>query len=333
MSKFLLNLPILQSGDIILIRSEERESLFIQEQSGCRYSHAMLYVGESSYIESDGLGVHAFNAARKLFDGPTDAIALRFKDAESTPQVDAAVEYVRLKIGTEYSTAEARRAARNPAENAAEENRQFCSRLVGQAYAYAGIPITENPNYATPKQLLESQVLLHITDILQEATAEQIAYASEQNTVLDQQTEATNTILESARNMTGKDLQTLEQLSDFMQESLQYDGQITAVVKGSGYLDLWKTDEAKNPMYYDFEKLKEDCPEDKLEQAGRQLCYIASGNLARYYQMQEAYNWQVLLQPTAYNLLFKDLYDNLVRQGERMFETGAAAIKHSTKNS
>jgi len=92
-----------------------------------------------------------------------------------------------------------------------------------------------------------------------------------------------------------------------MQKNQQYDDQITAVVEASGYLELWKRDKAKNLMYYDFEKFNAECPEDKLERVGRQLCNIASGNLVRYYQMQEAYDWQVLLQPTAYSLLFKAL--------------------------
>ena len=58
----------LEDGDIFLTRSNDRESELIRKISNSDYSHAILYVGVSSCIESDGLGVQSQNVNRLLFE-------------------------------------------------------------------------------------------------------------------------------------------------------------------------------------------------------------------------------------------------------------------------
>jgi cell wall-associated NlpC family hydrolase len=59
MSAYILDVNVLQKGDIILIRDDSNESKRIREASKSEYHHAMIYRSEYSYIESDGTGVQA----------------------------------------------------------------------------------------------------------------------------------------------------------------------------------------------------------------------------------------------------------------------------------
>ena len=60
---YIIKRELLESGDILLTRSSDRESKLIRQISKCDYSHAILYVGVSSCIESNGLGVQSQNIA------------------------------------------------------------------------------------------------------------------------------------------------------------------------------------------------------------------------------------------------------------------------------
>ena len=61
---YLLEKDKLEIGDIILIKSESRISQMVRRLTGSQYSHAMLFVGVSSIIDSDGYGVQSNNLQR-----------------------------------------------------------------------------------------------------------------------------------------------------------------------------------------------------------------------------------------------------------------------------
>jgi len=58
---FLLEKDQLEIGDIILTRSESRISKMVRNLTGSQFSHAILYIGVSSVIDSDGYGVQSNN--------------------------------------------------------------------------------------------------------------------------------------------------------------------------------------------------------------------------------------------------------------------------------
>src|SRR5690349_10735446 len=101
-----IDIEKIEAGDIILTRSASRESMLIRQISKCDYSHALLYVGVGSCIESDGLGVQSQNLQRLLFENSNDAIVLRLR--ENKFSISGAIVFARQKIGTEYSTSEAK---------------------------------------------------------------------------------------------------------------------------------------------------------------------------------------------------------------------------------
>ena len=69
---YLLNRDVLKKGDIILTCSEEKPSKIIRTLTRSEYSHAILYVGEASYIHSDLSGVHSGNTQRLVIEDVGD---------------------------------------------------------------------------------------------------------------------------------------------------------------------------------------------------------------------------------------------------------------------
>ena len=84
-----------------------------------------------------------------------------------------------------------------------------------------------------------------INDVLTDASDKQVAYAIEENTVLTHQIAINNHIFSNARKITGADIQTFNQLTEYLLSDSKHDKEITALIEDSGYLTLWETDMKK----------------------------------------------------------------------------------------
>lgn len=253
---YIFDLDKLMVGDIILTRQNTRISQLVRQVTGSQYSHAILYVGVASIIDSDGLGVQSNNIQRKLIENPDDAVVLRLKDATDTVILMEAETYARRMIGMAYSTNEAKISHLTDELEAKEPNRQFCTRFVAKSYEYAGVNIVNNPNYCTPEDLLQSDKLIKIDDCLRIANEKEIEFANSENP-LEKQTEIHNSIFVKARELTGKDVQTFEQINECIVETPEIDSEMSEFVKASGYLDMMEKDEEVNPQHYNAEKMIE----------------------------------------------------------------------------
>lgn len=250
---YLIDPNKVELGDIFLTRSNDRESQIIRHSSKSDYSHALLYVGYFSCIESCGLGVHSQNLLRIPFENESDLLVLRFKNIYYKRYIPEAIISARRKIGTEYSSAEARLAMLEKTINAKEKNRQFCTRFVAQAFQEAGLQIVSNPDYCSPQDIMESEYLIPINGVLREASKIEVENANDQNNSLEKQTNITNHILESARNLTNHDIQTFEQLSKFVLENPNSEPNILDLIKNSGFFEMWKWDIEENPWRYEYD--------------------------------------------------------------------------------
>jgi hypothetical protein len=166
---FLLDHNKLKKGDIILSRRDDRTSELVRRMSNSDYSHARLYVGTQSCLDSDGLGVQAENTQRIGFDKESDVLVLRYYRPLPEAVIDNVINSARSKIGMEYSYSEAKKAVNSPDVNPDAPDRQFCTRFVAQAYFEAGYSIVMNPNYCTPNDIIESNVLMKIEHPMREA--------------------------------------------------------------------------------------------------------------------------------------------------------------------
>lgn len=257
---YLSKLEVLLKGDIILSRSNDRESELIREISNSEYSHAILYVGASSCIESNGLGVHSQNLMRIFFNEVDDAIVLRLIDSPKLKTIRSITDFARQNVGMEYSASEARLAKFKKLHKAKHPNRQYCTRFIAQSYANGNISIVENPNYCTPNDILKSEKLRIVENALREASQAEINFYGNKNNILEEQKDITNQILEEARNLTGKDIQNFNQLIQFVVDNKMYDEEILEIYQNSGYFELWEKEYESHPWNYDFEELKKKYP-------------------------------------------------------------------------
>tara|TARA_R110002124_G_scaffold5786_11_gene36355 strand:+ start:35826 stop:36803 length:978 start_codon:yes stop_codon:yes gene_type:complete len=267
---YILEMGKLQIGDIILTAQAGFTSKAVRLSTNCQFSHAILYVGEGSYIHSDSLGVHSNNIQRLLFEKPSHVEVRRLKDKTL---IDRAVMFARSQIGTRYSIKESVR-TKNPIYNTgkAKTKKQFCSRLVAQSYEYAGIKLVKNSDYCSPKDLQNSTLTDEINDVLRAANNSEICFANSPSP-LQRQAEVTNHILDSVRKLTLQDVQNFEELDTFVIENPTYDKEITNIVRASGYLTLFNHELTQNPWRYDgqlFLSIDEDTP-DKRKRAKFEL--------------------------------------------------------------
>ena len=292
---FIFDTDRLCVGDIILTADTTLFSKCIRAATSGSFSHAMLYVADHSYIHSDGAGVHAGNTQRRLFAEEGHAAVLRLRDADVSA-VDRACVYARTQVGKQYSRVEAIRSRkfRDEAEHLEDSNRQFCSRLVAQAYSFASLQLVPNPDYCYPVDFASSPLLVPVEEPLRRAQASEIKFAHSESP-LERQTRATNFILNEVRRLSGLDIQTFDQLPAFLIENPQHDGAVCAIVQKSGYLDFWKEDVLRNPWPYDaveFRKLS--VPDRERELAAQRELPAAEQQLEQFTFMYGQYMtlWQ-----------------------------------------
>lgn len=131
-----------------------------------------------------------------------------------------------------------------------DSNRQFCSRLVAQAYSVSGVALVPNADYCYPSDFVTSPLLQVVAAPLRQAHPAEIEFAQSESP-LERQKRATNFILDEVRKLSGRDIQTFDQLPHFLIQSPQHDSAVCEIVKTSGYLDFWKEDVLRNPWRYD----------------------------------------------------------------------------------
>lgn len=265
---YILRLEMLMPGDVVLSRVPTLLSKGIRFAARAEYSHAMLYVGYGSIIHADGAGVHAQNVQRELVRRKDDFRVLRLQ--EEDPEASGrAIEFARASVGTEYSRIGAIGSVYRSARRRARTNRQFCSKLVAEAYNYAGIKLVPDPSFCSPAALAgATKFLRKVPGCVRQATEAEVS-AAKSNSMLVRQQEATNQIMSVARSLTGRDVQTIEQLFAALEDFPDADSKICAAVVESGYLYLWHFDLTANPWRYDLDAFRRIStePTKKLEVA------------------------------------------------------------------
>jgi len=310
-SKPLYLIPIneLEKGDILLTSENSATSKTVRKATGSNFSHAILYVGAGSYIHSDADGVHSGNLQRLLLDSAENIIVLRVECNHEI--LNQACMFARSKIGTKYSIKSAVNAKLKVSKKE-NENRQFCSRLVAQAYEYAGAKLVDNSSFCTPQEILESEDAKVISAKVRKATSEEINFAKSENP-LERQLSITNEILSKIRVLTGQDIQTLEQITQYVMETPEHDGDIAKIYKESGYLTMWSHETMKNAWRYNG-RLFINLPLPKNElvdkaiferNSAEERLKLYKNNLEQYFYINETHKLE-------YSKIHFELYKKLV---------------------
>lgn len=322
---YTLDMEMLRAGDIMLTAQLGVVSKTVRLATGSKFSHAILYVGKGSYIHSDGQGVHSNNIQRLLFEKTEYAEVLRIGDNK---YVANACIFARSQIGKEYSVRDAIN-TKNLLSKKIKRNRQFCSRLVAQAYEYSGIRLVENVNYCTPKDIQSSSSTEVISGCLKKATDEEIEFSNSPSP-LQKQIEITNSILSGVRKLTASDVQSFEDLCQFVIANPSYDTPITDIVRKSGYLNMWKYEMHHNQWRYDgkiFLSLNIE-PSYKKERAVFELdsAFEQAKMYSHNYEMYKCLRCNHNLRYLEMNIV---LYENLIAQMSKRIEAARYVIKHT----
>lgn len=199
--------------------------------------------------------------------------------------LDTVMNFARSKVGTDYaSREEVARSFANRDASAHEQNRQYCTRLVAQAYLAAGITLVTNADYCTPGDIEQSAELEVIPDCLRLASKEQEQWVQEAdsgNSIIAKQASITDRLLQQVQQLTNMDLQTLEQVDKYLISDQTYDKQLADLLTASGYLKIGDEEKAQNPWYYDiaeFNKIgdEQDRHGFAQEQQGRETVRLNS---------------------------------------------------------
>lgn len=293
---FILEISKLVLGDIILIRTNDSTCEKIRKMSKSNYSHALVYRGNKSLLESHAFGVQSSNPQRLLLDNIDDAIVLRLKDKSIIHYLEIGLSNAAGKIGMSYaSVREVMKSYLTTLEQAKEDKRQFCTRFVAQLYEESGIKIVSNPDYCSPREIEDSPKLELIEDCVRPATQAELELAKEQDNSINIQTESTYNFFEGIRKLLNNDLQTFDEVDVFLISNPKYDNDINKILIKSGYLDLGDIEKSKNEELYD--------PIKFVQKFGIEYCIYFSNN-ELYDEMVRSQNFKLAI----------DKYDNLYRE-------------------
>ena len=246
---YLIPIEELRKGDILLTSENSTTSKVVRKATKSDFSHAILYVGSGSYIHSDANGVHSGSLQRLIFDTADNVTVLR---SECSPEViDQVCLFARSKIGTKYSVKSAIN-ARLKTSKKENENRQFCSRLVAQAYEYAGVVLVKDASFCTPEEIFNSTKTDKVSCKVRKATDSEVNFARSENPLV-RQSAITNEILSKVRAVSKEDIQTLDQITQYVITHPVHDDEISKIYKDSGYLTMWEYEIQKNAWRYDGE--------------------------------------------------------------------------------
>lgn len=314
-----LNDSVLCPGDVILTTTTAAISKVIRAATGGDISHAMVYVENRSVIDATGDGVHARNTQRLFFEDECTVHAMRLRNSISDPQLQAIRAYLRRHIGTQYSVKEAILTSLGGARQWSKK--QFCSRLVAQAFASTGIELVADCNFCSPANLKDSLLLVPVSNATVPVTADEAVWWRSNEDVPQRMREAINAILEGAR-IKDPTIQIFEDLHSYLVRHPQDDNEFCEMLEKSGYLLVWKIEWNKNRWQYDF-ALMSVAPAAQIEDYCWSVLANEESGPNRYIVNRGGY--MLLWRQT--NLRFfrmmLDLYDHLAMLHHQRVETAA----------
>lgn len=252
---------VLYPGDIVLTTTTAAISKAIRMATRSDISHAMVYVENCSVIDATGEGVHARNTQRIFFEEECAIHVLRLRSGISAAQLSAVITYMRGHIGAQYSTREAVLAGLGGARQWSAK--QFCSRLVAQAFASAGIHLVADSNFCSPADIKISPLLVAVPDATKPVPVEEISAWEGTDDVTQRMRSAINAVLDGARE-TNPGIQTFDDLHRHLIDNPEQDANFCRLLDSSGYLSVWQIDRNKNPWQYDL-ALMNAVPDADLE--------------------------------------------------------------------
>lgn len=305
---------ILVPGDIVLTTTNAFVSKAIRMFTKSDISHAMICVEKYSVIDATGEGVQARNSQRMFFEDNCSIYILRLQNEIQPQQLRIILDHVRGSIGAQYTTGEAISARFGGFRD--WSRKQFCSRLVAQAYHFAGIPLVQDANYCSPNDLKKSPALRHVehSPISISSSIAAAIVADADTTELMRQ--VTNELLTRMRARDPR-IEVVNDINNFLFHNPKEDAFVCRTLSESGYLDVWRVEMNARPFHYNFD-LFDSMPDSVEDKRAYCLSVIANfeNGIYRYrvnFKGYENFYRQTGLQ--AFRIL-ENLYKDLLRMHE-----------------
>lgn len=314
-----LNDAVLHPGDIVLTTTTAPISKAIRVATRSDISHAMVYVDNCSAIDATGEGVHARNTQRTLFEEECAIHVLRLRSGISAEELSAVITYVRGHVGTQYSAREAVLAGLGGARQ--WSTKQFCSRLVAQAFASAGIRLVADPNFCSPADIKGSPLLVAVQDATKPVPAEEVSAWQEPGDVPQRMRSAINAVLDGARE---KDpgIQTFDDLHRHLVDNPEQDGHFCRLLESSSYLSLWQIEFNRNPWQYDLD-LMNAAPDAEVEDYCWKTMDSENAGPNRFIVNRGAYTLLSMEHGLEFFRIMADLYERLAGLHHQRVEVAA----------
>ncbi len=245
----IINIDVLQVGDVVLTTSTQKVSALIRSATNSDISHAMICVAHGSVMDSTSEGVQARNIQKMFYDDDSAIYILRTKEQLPAYVLKNVIEYARGSTGTSYSKLEAA-AVVTPKRAESGSMKQFCSRMVARAYVSSGISLVANPDFCSPEELKNSEFLKKIEPAWIHVSNEEVMAIREHEDTTVKMREITQDLLSRVRVL-DMGVESLNDIDLLLMNRPDLDRQISDALRSSGYLDHWKVEQSRFPWRYD----------------------------------------------------------------------------------
>lgn len=315
---------LIQPADIVLTTTPERLSQTIRKVIGSDISHAMICVGNSSVIDSTGDGVHARNLQRLILEPGCAGHVLRPVNPLTPDQLRSVISFVRAAVGTRYTMTGA---AKSALAGFVAGHRQFCSRLVAQAYRNAGVNLVSDADFCHPGELLKSVVLVEVPNVLRNLSPEEEADWRENIDNVQAMRDSTNALLGEARKLC-PEIESLNDIDAYLIEHPEGDAHLVEALRSSRYLELWRDEFERNSWQYNVALME---GHKGSEERKRRYCeeLLAEEELCqnRFVLNHAGYVTVNTLHPRQYFALKVELYDILTEFNARRVKAATAWLE------
>lgn len=152
----------LQDGDVILERGHRTSSKGIMAVDRGPYSHALLWLGGTDFLEAVDMGVRLISYARFFLRDPADWMVLRHPDPEAgrlAAREARSFAHMKYSLGGAIAT-------KIPGTWKTDPAAMFCSQVVAAAYENIGSPLVSKASAkVSPNDLTRQSVLAPMNPI------------------------------------------------------------------------------------------------------------------------------------------------------------------------
>lgn len=251
---YILNYEDLQLGDIVLESGHKLHSEAIKTYTKSNFSHAMICVDNASIIHAENAGIFSLNPQRLLVENITDLKVLRLKKQLSIKDNEGIEFFLRNKIGSTYSKAEAFKVVKK--DKQANNNYQFCSRLVAQAYSYINYKIVNDIDFCSPADIEESNLFYTLENMIRKAEDKDVKFALTRNMIKENQISMyswLNKTKDLAYRKYNFSIHKINDVDIFLQQFPYEDKIVCDYIIESGYLENYLIEIENNPHMHNEE--------------------------------------------------------------------------------